>query len=543
MNKIGELYESYVWHDEPFPNLEYFYKYIPKTYGDAIDMAMSLPPSTINHSKLSKAKKILKEYHQRLGILTPKVQKNIESLENGVVMAGQQSTIFGGVGLIYNKIACAYKLADISTKRSNVHNLIPFFFVSAHDSIQPEISTIHLPNYQSAINKPIKLEKYEDGLSSVVIETDQFDWLESQLSVMKNIFNEFRSSIGNSNNQKLFNEKVMHLLTFLRETYRNSKDLGEWVTLIYGVQANIINDWGIVFFPSSHPELRQLMVDGYKPFLIKRDTYIDEFNNATEKILKMELAPTTRKKKTDFVPFFYECKNDKNRLSLSYRKNGENITLSGKCSICKEKYIFDYDLDNIDLNDIGNSISPRLDSNQAIVNSIIPVKIRVSGPGEINYYAQVLPAIRKIGINTPIHVKYTRLFYNSPWIEDLAKSKEIGNLSLFNGSFFRSLGKIGKAKRKQDKEGLLESSKEIMTQISNTIQKLKETECDPISKLARYKSWQFGMYDENHNKQEVSWSWLVMASVTGLYSFLEEYYRAYSENLPIGGMSYLNIRL
>ena len=146
------------------------------------------------------------------------------------------------------------------------------FLVNTHDSIQPEISTIHLPNNQSSISKSIFLPDAIDGLVSSQILANQYEWMEESLSIIKNIFNEFRTSIE-KDFHKIFTEKVDHILTFIRETYRTSKDIGEWITLLWGIQANIINDWGVIFFPSSHPEIRKLTTDGYKPFLEKRVEY------------------------------------------------------------------------------------------------------------------------------------------------------------------------------------------------------------------------------------------------------------------------------
>ena len=65
----------------------------------------------------------------------------------------------------------------------------------------------------------------------------------------------------------------------------------------------------------------------------------------------------------------------------------------------------------------------------------------------------------------------------------------------------------------------------------------------PNSIIERYKSWQFGMYDEFHKWQEVSWPWFIMASVTGLGDYLASYRRYYSEDTPIGGIGYINARL
>ena len=65
----------------------------------------------------------------------------------------------------------------------------------------------------------------------------------------------------------------------------------------------------------------------------------------------------------------------------------------------------------------------------------------------------------------------------------------------------------------------------------------------PTSSIERFKSWQFGMYDEKHQWQEVSWPWFVMAVVTGLTDNIASYRRFYSPDTPIGGIGFINSML
>ena len=275
MGTLGDLYEKFVRNASNLPDINYFYGNVPKTIADAISLAKESSEIKIDSSRIDELKRILKKYHKDLGLLTEKVNRNIDLIHQGIVLGGQQATIFGGSGIIGNKIATVTAISDISKEKG--HYLVPMFLVNTHDSIQPEISTIHLPNNQSSISKSIFLPNAIDGLVSSQIFANQYEWMEESLSIVKNIFNEFRTSIE-KDSHKIFTEKVDHILTFIRETYRTSKDIGEWITLLWGIQANIINDWGVIFFPSSHPEIRKLTTDGYKPFLEKRVEYIKEFN-------------------------------------------------------------------------------------------------------------------------------------------------------------------------------------------------------------------------------------------------------------------------
>ena len=173
----------------------------------------------------------------------------------------------------------------------------------------------------------------------------------------------------------------------------------------------------------------------------------------------------------------------------------------------------------------------------------MPVYVRVSGPGEINYNAQVIPATRKIGIELPIYVKYTRMLYNTPWIEQIAKELEPDSLSLFSREFFQGLGNIAKARKRSEKELLKEVTNDLTRMIQEKMVLVSDVRDKNTSKIEKYKSWQFGMYDENHKWQEVSWSWIVMASITGLNDYLASYKRYYTKESVLGGVGFINSQL
>ncbi|MHA2308297.1 MAG: bacillithiol biosynthesis protein BshC, partial [Candidatus Heimdallarchaeaceae archaeon] len=454
--------------------------------------------------------------------------------------AGQQATIFGGSGIIGNKIATAVKISDISKDKEKP--LVPVFLVNTHDGIQSEITTIHLMNNQSSNSKAIHLSDLIEGVAAHTIRTDNYKWLNENLDIIRNIFSEFKTSLDKTE-FKLFSEKVEHLLTFLRETYRASKTIEDWAALIWGIQSNIINDWGVIYVPSCHSEIKRMTAESYTPFLRNRSEYIDEFNQATNKIVGLNLRPTTAKKESDYSPFFYECPNDGFRVTLSCSEDGDDIVLHGRCPLDKIEYNIKVNKNDIDLLDYATNLSPRLDTNQAQLQTILPTYIRVSGPGEINYNAQVIPAVRKIGINYPLYVKYNRIHYNTPWIEKISNDSALESHTLFSSEFFKTLGVFAKAKRKGEKEELHDVSKILTEKIISRISQLKSISEEPTNPISKYKSWQFGMYDENHQWQEVSWPWFVMSSISGIGDYLASYYRYYSKDSLVGGVGYINTRL
>lgn len=540
MKTIQELYEAYIYENKDFEDREYFYGFIPKTYREAVEYAISNFDMKVNQKKIETLKKFLIDFHNDLGLLTPKVKENINSLDQGVVIAGQQTTIFGGSGIIANKIATTVHMSELSEELGK--KLVPVFWVNSHDGIQPEITNIHLPVKQSGESKTISLPTKHDGVAIHTLSTQDFDWLERNLSIIKNNFLEFRSFVAKEN-RRLFLEQIEHIVTFLRETYRGTLKMSDWITLIWGIQSNIFNDYGVVFVPSSHPKIRELVFDAYLPMLKRRKQYIEEFNRATEKIEKMGLKPTTAKKAETYAPFFLECPNDHYRITLEARETEEGIVLEGTCPIDKYQESLQLDLTPESLRKYAHRLSPRLDTNQEAIQSIIPAYIRVSGPGEINYNAQVIPAARAIGIKLPLYVKYTRLLHNNPWIEAISKNKKIGEHSLFDEEFFKIIGGCSRAKRKNIKEEIVSYSVKLRDTILKKMEELKQIKTPASSPISIYKSWQFGMYDRYHNWQEVSWPWFIQASVTGLTNYLRVYRKFYAPESMVGGIGYINSQL
>ena len=117
MDTVGDFYESHMREGKEFPEGKYFYGHLPRTFSEVLNQINQLPRIEVNSDQLSKLKIILEEYHKKLGLLTPKVQSNINLIQNGVILGGQQTTIFGGSGIIGNKIATIATLSELSREK------------------------------------------------------------------------------------------------------------------------------------------------------------------------------------------------------------------------------------------------------------------------------------------------------------------------------------------------------------------------------------------------------------------------------------------
>ncbi len=87
--------------------------------------------------------------------------------------------------------------------------------------------------------------------------------------------------------------------------------------------------------------------------------------------------------------------------SIAGKRARIDATLDGKCPVCEEKYSFSVKASEPDVSEIIDWITPRVDSRQVIVDSVIPIVAHIGGPGETSYYAEVIPAVKGAGASFP----------------------------------------------------------------------------------------------------------------------------------------------
>ncbi len=513
---------------------EFFWGFVPKTIGDALRTSYSKELPSTNENIIEDLGKVLRKYHLKLGILTEKVDENISKLRKGVIITGQQPAPCGGKGFIGNKISTACKLAKISEETSKT--LVPVFYVADYDGIQPEITHTHFPNPSSSKNVVISITAEElVGRAASTLQLPGTGWLKIVIEELSNLYTEFFAETS-LQVRRLLNTRLECLLALLSTTYLSSSTLTEWFVKIWGTIVNIHNDFGVVFLPMSNPEVRDIVIQGrgYEQLLKKRKTFIKQFNLASEKLRQYGIKTAVGDRPKDYVPFFLECDHDAYRVNLSL----EQGSISGECSICETRYEIPFDANNPNFDSIRQKISPRVDSSHILVQFLLPIKIRVSGPGEISYFAQVFPAATAIGIKMPILLKYTRMFYNTPWLETLGKKLSDRNLpSLHSKDFFKTLSGWVKAKRKKKPELLLHETEKLTNLINSVHSKLHAVQDKDIE---RYLSWQFGVFGTGTFGQEVSWNWIDLAVNTGIEDYLQTYMRYYENETPISGYYFLN---
>jgi len=528
------------------------------------------PPASIEELK-----KAMKRQLRRWGILTSRAEENIDRIEQGVIETGQQPMCLGGPGYILNKVACIWKFCDIGEPEQ----FVPLYYVADYDGVQNELLNIRIPS-PSPKGLLVSLPAEAGLFGSPIFELSNPPeiWLRRTIEKVRSNYRGLLKGVEpHALESKLQN--LDHALTILRTAYFSSENVSEWSTKILGSLINVEADLGVPILAFSMQDARPLFQSGYELLLSEptRSRFIETSNNAVEIIERTGYRPQIGHRTDDYVPFFLECMNRtcrRKRIEVKYRREPSTTTANvvGKCPSCGEEYDFSFEAHNPDLSEIVMWISPRVDSRQIIVNSVIPILCHVGGPGETSYYAEVTPAARSLKLPFPTFIRYTRTFYNTPWNERYAEGlKREGQPTLMSESLFSALRRWVEARNTQDSHELVRAHSEIRRNIESTYDKLLEDnrvlkrEISAIKErlsssenrqaaikelqsklrlskaISLYLSSAFGRFSPERFGQEVSWSWLDLASASGLDDLIGVFLRQYNEHTPISSMFFVNL--
>lgn len=567
---VYKIYEDFIWTGENKDLADKFYNTPPLTLDALAELAPTLLASykeMLWHipEKMEAVKKTLIEINKKLGSLTPKVKDTIEAIDRGAVESAHQTVAMGGPTYILNKAATATKVAALATE--NEMPLSPFFCVADYDIVQSELTNIRTPLMGHAgclISMPVPKE-FESSPVSVLPLPDK-DWL---FQVEEDIRSNYRPMFKNLDRQArmLFEERLEQSLSVVRQAFFNSDTLGEWSQRILGNLFNVIGNLGIPLVPASNHEIRDLLVEGMEFLLARenRDRFLKTFNEITDLIEAQGYNPGIGRRGPDYVPFFYECPKPEcksSRVELHYEALGSTAVLTGKCPLCSETVEIETSADSPYLGEIAKQLSPRVDTRQVLIDTLIPTVAHIGGPGETAYYAQVIPSAKAMEIPFPLFIKYPRVYFNTPWNEELGNSLEKDGFNvLHRREMFSLLGKLAKNRRKNQfeemnthlselKNVILDTHRSLNQSIEETSEKIKGASGKAVEKLQlqkldleRYLSWAFGQYTENKLGQESTWAWIEWAINSGLSDLFGPYDRAYVGPMKNGATVFANFSI
>lgn len=564
---VYKVYEEFIWNGQRAELAENLYNTPPITLDGIIDRVPALLDSykdMLWHipEKMNSLKKALVESNKRLGSLTPKVRENIERLDIGAVESAHQAVVMGGAVYILNKATTAAQVASLATDKGVP--LTPFFCVADYDTVQSELTNIRTPlmgRDGNLISLPVP-QGFENSPVSV-LPLPENDWL-SQAE--EDIRSNYRPMFKNLEQRArtLFEERLEQSLAIIRSAFYNSKTLGEWAERIMAHLFNVIGDLGIPLLIASEKAIRDLLVEGMEFLLAKenRERFLKTFDEMTDLIEAHGYEPGIGRRGSDYVPFFYECPNpgcNNSRTELHYEDLGNTAILTGKCPSCSELIEIETSTDSPYLGEIAAQLSPRVDTRQILIDTLIPTVAHIGGPGETAYYAQVIPSTRSMGIPFPLFIKYPRVYFNTPWNEEIAKGLEDESIEVLHSKdMFGLMGQISKSRRKSQFDEMNEQLVALKRLILNTHASLNESLQNINNKIAqasgdaheklqfqkldleRYMSWQFGQYAENKLGQESSWAWIEWAINSGFSDLFGPFERAYIGPMKNGATVFVN---
>lgn len=549
--------------------------HIPLNIRDALNLASKVRKDyDIDSSQLELLVKGLKSHLRSLGIYTKKVKENLDKIGNGVIEAGQQPSCMAGAGLVINKIACIAKFSELSGDESYA----PMFYVADYDGVQNELLNIRIPSSSvkgCLISIPIEDVSYR--IPIYMLKKPEEEWLKDSLN---RILNNYRGLLRGlkEDDRKIKLKHLEHVFSIIKSTYYSAETVSDWSTKILGTIINIESELGVPFLAFSAKPIRSLFQRGYELLAAEpnRSRFIEAINRSVETIQKSGYTPQIGFRKSTYTPFFLECMNrncERRRIELiSETIHGSGLFyIKGRCPTCGEEYQYSFSKRNPDLSEIIQWISPRVDSRQIIVDSIIPIICHVGGSGEAGYYSEITPAARELNLPFPIFFKYARIFYNAPWNSAYASNLKAKNYpSLANREFFSLLNQWVEARNSQDPQRLENAYRDIEKSITsifealntrlNTLEKeiseireqlQKFNDCSMIALLKEkqslinlvslYLSSQFGRFAPEKFGQEVSWSWIDIVVTSGLEELTKIYLRQYFDYTLNSTMFYVNL--
>jgi hypothetical protein len=524
--------------------------------------------------ELEDLKRAMKADMRRLGVLTSKATENIDRLDRGAIETGQQPYALGGSSLIFNKIAYISSLSGLRGE-----GYAPLFFVADYDGVQAELLNTRVPSPSPRgllFSYPAGPE-YENA-PIYELPNPPESWLAKALENLRGNYRGLLRDVESGIRERaLLN--LEHSISVLKSAYYSTENVSDWSTKTVGSLVNLESDLGVPILSFSMRGSRQLFQSGYELLLsdTNRERFIEATNQAAELVESSGHRAGIGLRDPDYVPFFLECRAsgcNGSRVELRYSivDGSSSASVSGKCSLCGERYEHSFDAGSPDLSDIVENLSPRVDSRQVVVDSVVPVLAHVGGPGETSYYAEVIPAARALRLPFPVFVRYTRLFYNTPWNDAYARAlMSRGCCCLADGGLFEALSGWVEARNDGDPDGLREAHVAIRGCIELTagmlegilaglrmeIEEIKGKLRNPEDRQALikdmrgkqaqaqevelYMSSALGRFSPERFGQEVSWAWLDVATVAGVGDLMGVFLRQYNVNTPNSSMFFANL--
>lgn len=564
---LNLLYESYIYQPENYEKHALFEKFwgkIPKKFNqiEKSIVKQGIQSRVSEKSNIEEQEalyKVILDFHKKNKFMTPQINDLLDNWFDsiGSVECGHQPIYLGGSSFLFNKLTFSSYLS--SNSLTNL-KMSPIFFIGDHDEIQNELTISRLPQAYSQTGLELKSD-YDDKYVLTPMHKlpkPEKNLLIDHINKIKSNYRElFKFSKIKPENRPLLEARMEEIIGIIYESYFKSENtISDWITQLIGDILIYKNKIPLLMAKGSDKGLKKLILPYLENLLSEdnRTNLISILNEYNGLIGNSGYKAGLSLRGDDYVPFFLECPKDLTRDRVRLSTDGS--TLNGVCPKCKEEYDISYNNKKPDLNDYYEFLSPRVDSRSISVNQLLKTRIRVTGGGETNYYAQIMPYIRKAKINpVPLIIKHPRVYYNTPWGEK--KAEEIKKIdtnikTLHEKENFIRMGKISKSKDENELRNLINETKflfnDTFKEIEIRIIDIEKNEAFAKNRklkmihqtLKQYLSLMWGHYTSNKSIQEVSWLWVDLGIVTGLRDLTGFYNRSLKLEMPISPTLWLS---
>ena len=324
----------------------------------------------------------------------------LKSPKTLAIVTGQQLGLFGGPLYTFYKVITAIKLAIDLKSKFEGYNFVPFFWLEADDHDFEEV------NYFNIIDKENNIKKieYNDGFTGSNRGNVGGLTFNEELN---NMLNELKNSIRQTEFSDIVADNIVSFYkegTTFKEAFRK-------------LMFNFFDEYGLVIFDPQTPAIKKCL----KPIFMKElDDYREHSLIAVETSANLEEEYHAQIKIKPINLFLNE---DDGRYLLE--PDEDNFKLKNK----RKKYTKD-EIFQI-LNKQPERFSPNVLLRPICQDYLLPTAFYIAGPGEISYFAQVIPFYEVFNLVQPfIYPRAAATLLEKP-VKDLLEKFELEIVDVF----------------------------------------------------------------------------------------------------------------
>ncbi len=367
--KDNNLFLDYMYN---FENVKRFYK---NNFRDEDSFANIFSKLTSKDKTIQNdLVEIIKKQYVKFS-LSEKTKNNIEKLNQSntiAVFTGQQLGLVGGPLYTVYKIFTTIKLSEYLTEKFTNYNFVPIFWLAGDDHDFEEVTNVKFIDKENEVKKLFYYDFNNKELNKGSIGNIKFN----------NYIQELNTEIKTSLRETEFSKSFFRLLdNILIEglTFKES-----FFKLIF----KIFDETGLIIFNPQDKKVKELL----KPIFIKELRNFKE-HSSDVLLVSADLDENYHAQvKVKPINLFYS--NETGRHLIEPVDN--EFRLKGK-----RKHITKEDmLERVEI--YPERFSPNVLLRPVCQDYLFPTGFYIAGPGEISYFAQVMPLYKNYNIQPPI---------------------------------------------------------------------------------------------------------------------------------------------